>query len=1036
MFFRLKRSCVVRQGQIELRIMRLWQRATNKSLILSLLSLSSFLLSSAYARYDIARNDFTENTYVGPSVLDEAHIAEWNWADSDEEMAELVNHQKTNLFSTRIDLSAMGIKSFVVPDVNYPVLFERDSEGNIQFSNAKNSMGLNLIPVGSEAPVFRITDENRVKFQERLVDEDGRELGRTVDEATFDRITQEVAEERRANAPLLTIRDFDDGEKPGIASTVKTELSAEGMTFNEVVYNKITKGLRDKIAELPGAGEFNQEWFATTYETVVNESDIRNTLTDDQMTAIFAQQKAQMLEYNGEDFSPVIFDAMAAKYIANMKAEQAAGRELNPAVLSTAAQQWCANTYGIEEEQQKCTNYSYYVRWSIDELLPKTYATGTLAYSYERAVNNRRFNEDEFWNAVWAHREIVAEPNPNSVSVKVVDRMIRQSMFPDAGPDDTRHMYAIVGHTASNEAIYKDLQSLTSVKVQTSIHHVSAYYGANGYTRRGFLEGGQPNNIYTVTVKGVDQEAVNLNNKIWAKIYYENPNDHYQFSDDYEFDEFENTTLKRVLDFGRAWIDKEWVNQPLNAKFVKYAREMNLGLSPAELAERKNKPYYKWLLEDPVFGLYCFEGVTNQLNVSLNIPLTEKYMQRIYGEEEGTKLFNLVNDRWLQVLLNEGIPGEKNADGTYTGEVANFHLKKLEHILGKMKPLWDLKGTLTNPAQFTAANPLAPNLDEEGKVLEFTPNPVRDSEYNKVGNSLAWVPQTTGDIVADLIEMYVPFHKTKALVSTAVILNFQTEHERRTGISKKTYLGYALPIISEMFKAEASLMLKELPQGAPIEAAKAVYVAKNKEGLTQMLSKPDDEGNAPTAAQVAQKVEAIMPAIQAGVTASVAIPTEDIVAAGGDAKYAAWLNFKKAAKPVLAKANQTPVQITDAVLAHMQDKKFVKFYTRPGLLQSMVAGSWPTNPHILLRSVGTVINESWTKLAVPGTDLPNYDYREKEQFVRDFAEQAQQFRTQEVKDEALKAHAARLYDGKVIGIEDSTSNDAERRVRAAVAPRQ
>lgn len=273
-------------------------------------------------------------------------------------------------------------------------------------------------------------------------------------------------------------------------------------------------------------------------------------------------------------------------------------------------------------------------------------------------------------------------------------------------------------------------------------------------------------------------------------------------------------------------------------------------------------------------------------------------------------------------------------------------------------------------------------------------------------------------------------------MSTAVILNFQTEHERRTGINKQTYLGYALPIIAEMFKAEASLVLRQQPEAvlanaAGVAAVKKEYIEKNRAGLAAMLSKPDDEGIVPSPAQVAAKVAAIMPAIEAGVNVSVPIPFEHIVAAGGDAKYAAWKNFSVSAKSVLAKANQTPVAITDPILAHMQDKKFVKFYTRPGLLQSMVAGSWPTNPHVLLRAVGTVIDEKWTKSKVEGVELANYDYLKEEQFVRDFAEQAEQFRTQEVKDEALAAHLARLYDGKVIGIEDSTSSDAERRVRAA-----
>lgn len=755
MFYRFERSCVVHQKQIELRIMNL-RFLASKPLLQSSLGFSLFILSIAHARYDVARGDFTENRYVGPSVLDETKIEEWNWADSEEDLAELLKHQKTNLFSTRIDLSSMGIPAFVVPDVNYPVLFERDAEGNVIYSDAKDSMGLNLIPVGSEAPVYRITDENRVKFEERLRDEDGRELGRTVDEETFDRVVQEVAEERRANAPLLTIRDFDDnGEVLGISSAVKKELTAnEYQVFNEDVYNVITKGLRDEIAQLPAPGTFEESWFAGAYEKVVTETAIKNTLTEEQIDEVFAKQRASTLADEGADFKAAIYDAMAVAYAAEIRSVQNSGNEINANELSQKMQDWCSASFVNRDEADYCSNYSYYLRWTIGALLPKDFATDTLAYAYERAVSAKRFDENAFWDAVWSHKEVVAEPNPNSVSVKVVDRMIRQSMFPDAGPDDTRHMYAIVGHTDSSEAIYKDLKSLTKVKVQTSIHHVSAYYGANGYTRRGFLEGGQPNNIYTVSVKGVDQEAVNLNAKIWAKIYYENPNDHYQFSDDYEFDEFENTTLKRVLDFGRAWIDKEWVNKPLNAKFVKYAQQMNLDISAEELASRKNMPYYKWLLEDPVFGLYCFEGVTNQLNVALNIPLTEKYLQKLYGEAEGKKLFALVNERWLQVLLNEGIPGEFNEETrVFSGEVTNFDLKKLEHILGKLKPLWELKGTLTNPRQFTSANPLAPDLDDEGRVLGFTPNPVRDSEYNKVGNSLAWVPQTTGDIVADLIEM-------------------------------------------------------------------------------------------------------------------------------------------------------------------------------------------------------------------------------------------------------------------------------------------
>ncbi|MEZ4816150.1 MAG: hypothetical protein R3A80_13265 [Bdellovibrionota bacterium] len=485
--------------------MKIW-RCASKPVSSLLFLFSLFFLSFAQARYDIARNDFTENTYVGPSLLNEARLGEWNWAEDEAGKQEIMKHQKTNLFSTRIDLSSMGLKPYIVPDVNYPVLLERDTDGNVVFSNAKNSMGLNLIPVGAEAPVYRITDENRVKFAEHLRDPNtGRELGRTVDEDTFDRVVQEVSEERRANAPKLTIRDFDDnGDVKGISTLVKEQF--DGSEFNVGVYNAVTKGLRDAIAELPAPGEFDEEWVASVYPQIVKDSGLRDVLTQEELASIISSQKTQLKDSYGEDFRERVFDKLSAALSDKITEVQADGFELDITKLTTFMTRYCTDNFRLNVDQQSCANYSYYMRWGIQSRLPRKFAESSLAYAYSDVVGTKRFDENEFWQKVWSHKEIVAEPNPNSVSVSLVDRLVRQSMFPDAGPNDTRHMYAIVGHTDSSEAIYKDLQQLTSVKVQTSIHHVSAYYGANGYTRRGFLEGGQPNNIYTVSLKGVDQK--------------------------------------------------------------------------------------------------------------------------------------------------------------------------------------------------------------------------------------------------------------------------------------------------------------------------------------------------------------------------------------------------------------------------------------------------------------------------------------------------------------------------------------------------
>ncbi len=1011
-------------------------RAKHPLFLNTFLASSLFAFSLAHAKYDIARNDFSATNFVGPVILNEAKLEDWNYADEEEDLPKLLEHQKTSLFSTLIDLSTLKVNPYKVPDILYPVVYV-EKDGKIVPSDAANTMGLNLLPVGSGSPVYRVTDQHREKFGEILRDpETGREVGLFVDERTFNQIAERVADDRLTNAPLLTLADFDGtAERMGIAEEVKKELSANEEDWNESAYNALTQSLRNWIANLAAPGNYDANSIAENFESILKESGLRNRITDEELNAIIVKQRTHQSGLNGGAFFvAAIFDAVVETLKAKVALKQSEDRDLDLHALGMEMRDWCNEQYPVAEQENRrnCNRFGHAIRWDIENSLDYNYAENTISYSYERIIANRRFNEDEFWEAVWQEKESSETTNPDSIGVRVVDRLVRQSLFKDAGIDDKRNMYTIVGHTSASEAMYKSLKELTNVKSQTSIHHVSAYYGANGYTRRGFLQGGEPNNLYTVSVKGVDQEAFNLNAKIWAKLYYENPTDHYQFAEEYEFDEFENTTLRRVLDFGRGWLDKGWVNKPLNAKYLKYAEQLDMDLSEAEKAEEKNKPYYRLLQEDPVYGLYCFEGVTNQLNVALNIPLTEKYLQRIYGEEAGSKLFALANERWQKILLNEGIPGEYDEETkTFSGEVANMDLKNLSPILDRMKPLWELKGMLTRPAQFTGVNPLAPDLDEAAQPVGVAANSVRDAEYNRVGNSLAWVPQTTGDIIADLIEMYVPFHKTKAAISSTVILNFQTEHEERTGITQEKYMSYALPILSHMFKAEASLELTQVLEGAPetpLATFKAVYSAGNKEFLKKMLTKPNS--TAAQVAAVAARVDALFEGgIQAGIDAAEKLTTESVQAAGGDKKYAAWLQFNVAAKEVLKVANQTPVEIVDPVLARLQEKRFVKFYTRPGLLQSMVAGSWPTNPHILLRGVGTVIKEEWTQPKVEGTRLVEYNYLESEDFVKSLAAQADQFRSTPVDNEALKAFKASLYDGKIIGDGGANADEAQQRLR-------
>lgn len=1066
--FSPEKPCQGAQLTLEPRIMMIKSHGAksikNSQFILTSRFLSNLIVVTCFltalslqARFDVGRSDFKATTFEGPVSLNPDKIIDWNSEDE-----EIIEHQKNRLFATDIVLEEeFKLPKYSVPDLLYPVSFV-EVDGLLKYSKKNNSLGLFLIPVGTGEPVYRIPDEARSKFD--LRDSNGNPIDgtrRTVTAEEWNENTQRAAEELRAEAPLLTLASFNETVLK-IDQEQKNEQN--GTNPNQDLFDQIAGSLRVKIEATGGEG-FTEEFIVGrrgrpvvkgAYDEVVEELELRDRLSEEKLDLSIAVQLANLQQREGfTNEQKVIFDEVAVQLKTNVLEFQAANpaADVDQSNVENALVKFCEDKYvgdAQENNRDTCTNFAYELGWGIQSYMPKSYANN-LKWSYQYALRNQRFNEDEFWEKVWEKQQQVEEPNPSEIGVKVVDRILRQSYYKDAALDDTRNIYAMVGHTSAQEAIYKKLSDLTGVKVQTSIHHVSAYYGANGYTRRGFLEGGEPNNLYTATVKGVDQEAVNLNSKIWAKLYYENP-ESYNFSSNYEFDEFENVTLHRVFDFARGWIDTEWVNRPLNAAYKKYATQLNMNLTAEQLSEVEKRPYYRWLQDDPIFGLYCFEGVTNQLNVALNVPLTRKYLKKIFGSDAGEKIFTKANERWLFILKKEGIPEEV---------LPQYDLSVLASKLDKLVPLWELKGTLTDIHQYSEANPLNPDLNNDSKPVKLVDGvevayelaPKQAEEVNTVGLGLAWVPQTTADILSDLIEIYVPFQKTRSLITTGVILGFQKEHGRRTGITKESYMGFSMPIITKMFELEASMALFQkaaqadgsLRELTPDERKSILdpYLAKNKAGLKAMLSKPTEDERGRDITPTPEEVEATLNLLWEGkdqvvgirasvekaqpATVAVQVPaalaelktdlsSEELQAAakelpGNALKLAAWKIFKPYAKAVIQKANQLPVAIEDALLAHMQKKKYVKFYSRPGLLQSMSLGVWPTNPHVLLRSVGTIIAEDATQST---QNLADYDYR-NEKFVASNARLVDEFINTPVTDDEINAYKKRVYSPSILG---------------------
>ncbi len=637
--------------------------------------------------------------------------------------------------------------------------------------------------------------------------------------------------------------------------------------------------------------------------------------------------------------------------------------------------------------------------------------------------------------------------NPLNNPASELNKYMRKFFYNDENAD--KYLYVFLPHSASNEVYYNNFSEMASRKVETSTHHVSAYSSPSGdqgkNSRRQMLDRGSINNVFAVSVKGVPQEALNTNLGIWDKLYYQNP-EGYQFSDDYKMDWVTAINPEETFAFATGWVDHNWRRRDFNKEVTQKAIEAGRPKS-APL----DKPYYRLLQEHRMLGIYCFEGVVTMLNVGLNIPLTLEYFQRIWGRVRGALMFAMTNERYKQIQRNEMQRRDRNGNPIPLKPeeeklIESLDSPRLSKALAGMKGLWELKMGVKNPEQYTPDNPLYPDRDEDGVALseekdaqgKFLPlarpaeaDQIARAEFREFGKLLMWKPQTTSEVLRDLIYLYGPYHKVTAVRTTAIILTFQAEFYKRLGIEQQVFKDNATKVVKTLFTHEANWTLAKLKEAPLTEEQRTAKFTAYIEGTRQaslramMNLKGSDETRGledidnlvksgvlkpEEGARLKEELIAfrrernrlasemgteilntqIVPAMEAVYPLDAATELRG-VGPGAIANYpaqgpASWTKFYADLRPIIEELNKIPSKNDDFIKQAILDQRFVKYNLRPGMAIAVAHGIHKTHPLVHVYPVVTAINADYVRDL--GAQTPDEGLEELKKEIEEFTSAA------------------------------------------------
>jgi len=401
------------------------------------------------------------------------------------------------------------------------------------------------------------------------------------------------------------------------------------------------------------------------------------------------------------------------------------------------------------------------------------------------------------------------------------------------------------------------------VKTESGNTHLGMYVG-NGVTanspetyhsRQWKVQAGSlgyPATVQIIEFKGVKQETFNRNAYITTVLL----NNGVQFPSDYKKDMYRTINLKITLQFYRDWLKGE-----------------------------------SYLRNDDTWKTYCAEHVTIITNCALNIPQNLKSYQEIWGDAEGSKLYELAREQFLAKV------GQAKMDEVWGNGI-------------KFRPLWQRRGVT---------------------------NPVEESTF---GKALAWPAQTNSDIMVNFLESYASWPQVGAHVSAAVAFGFKdtltkrmsstTEGSEHIGKNFDQLVGKAVVL---MFVSEAMTVPNVNPE--------SYFKTKRIHFYAAMGGNPADiQESDPRWALTGLIMKAIEP-FHAKIKSTRTLK-----------KQQAYSFFRKELIPILEAARQVAIVESDR---ENSSEKLVRFNSPPAVTHRVASGVHASDEDVTIREVATAM---------------------------------------------------------------------------------
>ena len=156
------------------------------------------------------------------------------------------------------------------------------------------------------------------------------------------------------------------------------------------------------------------------------------------------------------------------------------------------------------------------------------------------------------------------------------------------------------------------------------------------------------------------------------------------------------------------------------------------------------------ITQDPDWAQYCAEHQLVLSSVGLNLPQNLEGYQEVYGEEDGARLWDIAKS----------------------------------------------KGVTEAPADF---EPHYKKLGMEPPRGNF------DGGWQETGKAMAWVPETTADLVQDFVTTYVPFKEVGGQVAAGALGGFKDTVMDRMGLSSEQVDAFMQPAQGLLIQADAKV---------------------------------------------------------------------------------------------------------------------------------------------------------------------------------------------------------------------------------------